>query len=317
MVVAQHAATRTKTRPQVATWGVGLFTVFVAWFGARTLVGHGVLGASLAAGRVQLVGPYLLVTVLAVLVCERVWPAEPRPLLSRGHLQDATFFVLYATMVVPLMTFMSVGFAALLGTYGSWVEAPWTAAWPRWALVTVTLILMDLCNWLAHWADHRYIALWRLHAVHHTQEEISVLTSFRAHPIVHVTGFLLATIPVVALTGFHPLAPVLITLYLCLGTVTHANLRWSFGPLGKILVSPTYHRMHHAVDAPAGANLGVVLTIWDVMTHRADFAESGASVARTGLPGRPLRIEQTERSWRPLGLLGHQLVQPFSRKGDT
>src|ERR1700761_1499127 len=110
MVVAQLSVTRIRTWPPFATCGIGIGTVLVAWFGARTLMRDGALGSSMAAGRVQLVGPLLLVTVLAVAVCERLWPAERRPLLARGHLQDAFFFVLYAALVVPLMTFMSVGF---------------------------------------------------------------------------------------------------------------------------------------------------------------------------------------------------------------
>jgi hypothetical protein len=52
-----------------------------------------------------------------------------------------------------------------------------------------------------------------INALHHSQEELSVLTSFRAHPLMHTTGFLLATIPVVALMPARPIAPVLITIY--------------------------------------------------------------------------------------------------------
>jgi sterol desaturase/sphingolipid hydroxylase (fatty acid hydroxylase superfamily) len=125
-----------------------------------------------------------------------------------------------------------------------------------------------------------------------------------------VTGFMLATIPVVALTGFHPLAPVLITVYLCLGTLTHANVPWDFGPLGKVIVSPVYHRQHHALGGPPGANLGVVLTVWDVMAHRAVFPAASPVPVRTGLIDRPLRIEQMEGEGT-VSLLLHQLTEPF------
>jgi sterol desaturase/sphingolipid hydroxylase (fatty acid hydroxylase superfamily) len=171
---------------------------------------------------------------------------------------------------------------------------------------------MDACNWLAHWADHRLAPLWRLHAVHHTQEEVSVLTSFRAHPLVHIIEFFLATVPVVALTGFHPLAPVLITAYLCLGTLTHANVPWTFGPLGRVFVSPAYHRLHHSVDCPPGANLGVVLAIWDVLNRRAVFPRCGEPACATGLKGRPLAVEQMGGRWRPVPLMVNQLLEPFS-----
>jgi sterol desaturase/sphingolipid hydroxylase (fatty acid hydroxylase superfamily) len=170
---------------------------------------------------------------------------------------------------------------------------------------------MDGANWLAHWADHRITALWRFHAVHHSQEELSVLTSFRAHPLVHTTGFFLATIPVLVLMGDRPVAPVLITLYVCLGTLPHANVRWSFGPVGRLLVSPAYHRIHHAIGAPDGANLGIVLTIWDVLSSRAVFPVAGAAVSETGLDGRPLAVEQSDPRGH-LPLLVGQLVDPFT-----
>src|SRR5689334_21522124 len=54
----------------------------------------------------------------------------------------------------------------------------------------------------------------------------------------HTTGFLLATLPVVALMPARPIAPVLITIYVCIGTLQHANLRWTFGPVGRVRVSP-------------------------------------------------------------------------------
>jgi len=270
----------------------------------------------MAAGRDELAAPALIALVLSVLVCEQLWPAERRKALARGHVHDACFFLVYAVAVVPLMTLLGVGFAGLLGDHARWIEAPWTASWPRWVVVVVTLAAMDGCNWLAHFADHRIATLWRFHAVHHSQEELSVLTSFRAHPFVHTTGFLLATVPVVALTGDHPMAAVLITAYVCLGTLPHANVPWSFGPIGKIFVSPAYHRLHHSADGPAGANLGIVLTVWDVLARRAVFPRCGDPVCRTGLAGRPLDIEQTRAGGR-VSLLLAQLAGPFVTTGRS
>ena len=214
------------------------------------------------------------------------------------------------------MTLLGVGFASLLGAHTKWIEAPWTASWPRWIVVAVTLVAMDACNWLAHWADHRIDTLWRFHAVHHSQEELSVLTSFRAHPLVHTTGFLLATVPVVALTGDRALAAVLITTYVCLGTLPHANVRWSFGPVGRIIVSPAYHRIHHSIGgptAPTSASCSPYGTCW----HGAlVFPRAGDPVCRTGLAGRPLEVEQAQVRSRPVSLLAAQLVRPFLNTGS-
>jgi sterol desaturase/sphingolipid hydroxylase (fatty acid hydroxylase superfamily) len=114
----------------------------------------------------------------------------------------------------------------------------------------------------------------------------------------------------VVLMPARPIAPVLITIYVCIGTLQHANLRWTFGPLGRVIVSPAYHRLHHAPDTQ-GLNLGVVLTIWDVLTRRARFPARGDAVGRTGLDGRPVPVEQADAAGPALLLLAEQLIEPF------
>ena len=205
-------------------------TVFILWVAVAELLRQGRLETVLSAGRAELAAPLLVALVVLTGICERIWPAERRQVLARGHVQDACFLALHATVVIPLMTLLSVGAAALIDDHARWIEVRSTEAWPAWLLIPLTVVAMDGANWLAHYADHRLDALWRFHALHHSQEELSVLTSFRAHPLMHTTGFLLATIPVVALMPARPIAPALITIYVCVGTLQHANLRWTFGP---------------------------------------------------------------------------------------
>ncbi|HCZ13084.1 MAG TPA: hypothetical protein DHV85_00490 [Candidatus Accumulibacter sp.] len=52
--------------------------------------------------------------------------------------------------------------------------------------------------------------------------------------------------------------------------LSHVNARLSFGRIGELLlVSPRYHRWHHAIDLPAGrqyrfgCNFAILLPIWD------------------------------------------------------
>jgi sterol desaturase/sphingolipid hydroxylase (fatty acid hydroxylase superfamily) len=250
------------------------------------------------------------VLVVVTGICERIWPAERRGVLARGHVQDACFLALHAIVVIPLMTLLSVGAAALISRYAGWTELRPAQRWPIWLVVPLTVVAMDGANWLAHYADHRLGFLWRFHALHHSQEELSVLTSFRAHPLMHTTGFILAAVPVVALMPTRAIAPVVITIYVCIGTLQHANLRWTFGPAGRVLVSPAYHRLHHAPDIQE-VNLGVVLTIWDVLAGRARFPSRTAAAGRTGLDGRPVPVEQDNRARPVLLLMAGQLIEPF------
>ena len=297
-------------RPCLASFVVAGITALILWAAVASLLPQGQLGTVLSAGRAELAAPLLIGLVVATGICERIWPAERRPVLARGHVQDACYLTLHAIVVIPLMTLLSVGAAALIGDHAGWIELRSTERWPGWLLVPLTIVAMDFANWLAHYADHRLDALWRFHALHHSQEELSVLTSFRAHPLMHTTGFILATIPVVVLMPTRPIAPVLITIYVCIGTLQHANLRWTFGPLGRVIVSPAYHRLHHDRENQA-VNLGVVLTVWDVLTRCAVFPARGDAVGRTGLDGRPVPVEQDGPAGPALKLLAEQLIEPF------
>lgn len=135
-----------------------------------------------------------------------------------------------------------------------------------------------------------------------------------ATAVTHTTGFVLATIPVVVLLPGRPIAPVLITIYVCVGTLQHANLRLTFGPLGRVLVSPAYHRLHHDPDIQT-ANLGVVFTVWDVLAGFATFPSCHDAAGRTGLTGRPVPVEQDARRTPALLLVAGQLAEPFQARG--
>jgi sterol desaturase/sphingolipid hydroxylase (fatty acid hydroxylase superfamily) len=285
-------------------------TGLIMWVAVDALLSQGRLGTVLAAGRAELAAPLLVALVVATGICERIWPAERRPVLARGHVQDACYLALHCAVVIPLMTLLSVGAASLISGHARWLELRATAHWPAWLIIPLTVVAMDAANWLAHFADHKLEPLWRFHALHHSQEELSVLTSFRAHPLMHATGFILATIPVVALIPARAIAPVLITIYVCIGTLQHANLRWTFGPVGRVIVSPAYHRLHHATGNQA-VNLGVVLTIWDVLIGYARFPARRHLVGRTGLDGRPVPVEQDSPSRPALLLVADQLAEPF------
>ena len=314
MSVLQSQVRARATRLSAPSFALAAVTVAVLWAAVADLLRQGRLEAVLSAGRAELAAPLLVVLVVATGICERIWPAERRGVLARGHVVDACFLALHALVVIPLMTLLSVGAAVLLNRYAGWIELRSTQHCPVWLLVPLTVVAMDGANWLAHYADHKLGFLWRFHALHHSQEELSVLTSFRAHPLMHTTGFILAAVPVVALMPTRPIAPVVITIYVCLGTLQHANLRWTFGPVGRVVVSPAYHRLHHATDIQR-LNLGVVLTVWDVLAGRAAFPARGDAVGRTGLDGRPVPVEQDGSARPVLLLVAEQLIEPFQARG--
>jgi sterol desaturase/sphingolipid hydroxylase (fatty acid hydroxylase superfamily) len=286
------------------------FTVALVVVGLRGTSSGRSLLEMVSQGWARMLGPVILGFVGVVLMLERIRPAVRRPLLARGHLQDLAYLALYATAVVPLIVVVDFGFSQLVGHVAPWLTVPTLTFLPRLVVLGVALLLMDGVNWLAHWANHRWTPLWRFHAVHHSQEELSILTSFRAHPLVHAS-FVISVIPVVMLSSNTAVPATVITVYICLSSLPHANLRWTFGPLGRLFVSPAYHRLHHTTQGRLDVNLGTVLTIWDVATKRAVFPVRGAPPIPTGLSGRQVPVEQARSSHQPLDVLGIQLIEPF------
>ena len=155
-------------------------------------------------------------------------------------------------------------------------------------LVAVVLVLIDLANWASHVSNHRVDAFWRFHALHHSQEEMSILTSFRAHPLVH-TSFQLTAVPLIVLgTGGAVPATVLVG-YVVLST--HAARQRRLG-LRPVALRDRQPGIPPAAPRPrptgAGVNLGTVLVLWDVLAGLAVFpGRDGASAAGDGRRGWP------------------------------
>ncbi|HEX9504994.1 MAG TPA: sterol desaturase family protein, partial [Acidimicrobiia bacterium] len=267
-------------------------------------------GDSATTHRVVVAGPVTLAIIGVFLVVERVWPAQPQPLVSRGHRQDLLYTVLNATILVPILTGLALAFTAVVRAAAPWIVLPRMGMLPRWGAIAVLLVAFDACNWFVHLAVHRVLPLWRFHELHHSQEDLSVLTVFRTHPLLHVP-YLVNLIPGVVLLANGSMSITMLVVYTAFVAFAHSNTRLGFGPLERVFVSPNYHRIHHQLDGPQDVNLGFVLTIWDQMFGRVVFPTEATVRADTGLPGRPLIVEHATPQARHLSVFAAQLVAPF------
>jgi sterol desaturase/sphingolipid hydroxylase (fatty acid hydroxylase superfamily) len=213
-------------------------------------------------------------------------------------------------LVAPLVVALSLSFAELARKSLPWVVVPHFGLVPRWIVIALIFVAMDGCNWLAHLANHRIRMLWRFHEVHHSQEDMSVLTVFRTHPLIHVS-YLISLVPGIVLLANGAVSTTLLVVYAAVVAFEHSNTNLGYGVLERIFVSPNYHRIHHQLDGPQDVNLGFALTIWDQLSHRAYFPTAETIRADTGLPGRPLLVEQALERPHHLKVFVAQLVGPF------
>jgi sterol desaturase/sphingolipid hydroxylase (fatty acid hydroxylase superfamily) len=102
------------------------------------------------------------------------------------------------------------------------------------------------------------------------------------------------------LLGFRPAAVGLaVMIRQAYSAFTHANVRLSFGRLGRLFVSPHQHRWHHSDDpAMAGRNFANILAVLDVLGGTWTVPERQPE--SFGIRGEPV----------PKGFVG-QMVAPF------
>jgi sterol desaturase/sphingolipid hydroxylase (fatty acid hydroxylase superfamily) len=298
--------------PACAIVGVAAVLVGIGWsnrWGGANFVG------SMTTLRAIVMGPLTLIFLGVFLVVERLRPAQRRPIFARGYRQDVLYTVLNATLVVPLVIALSLSFSEVARKSLPWIVLPKFGTVPRWGAIAVIFVAMDGLNWFAHLANHRVQMLWRFHELHHSQEDMSVLTVFRTHPLIHVS-YLIALIPGIVLLANGALPTTLLVIYGGSVAFAHSNTNLGFGPLGRIFVSPNFHRIHHKLDGPQDVNLGFALTIWDQLFGRAVFPTPETIRTDTGLPGRPLRVEQATERPHHLSVFATQLVAPFRPMHD-
>ena len=289
---------------------IAVVAAVLAGIGWRAGFGGEDLGASVAGVRGIAIGPVSMVIVGVFLVVERVRPAQRRPLVARGHRQDLLYTIFNAAVVLPLVAVLTVSFSMAARKVAPWIILPKVGLVPHWIAVAVIFVAMDGCNWFAHLANHRNRMLWRFHELHHSQEDMSVLTVFRTHPLIHVS-YLIALVPGIVLLANGGLTTTLLVIYGAIVAFAHSNTNLGFGPLERLFVSPNFHRIHHKLDGPQDVNLGFALTIWDQLFGRAVFPTADTIRTDTGLPGRPLVVEQAGLRPRHLAVFAAQLVAPF------
>jgi sterol desaturase/sphingolipid hydroxylase (fatty acid hydroxylase superfamily) len=176
---------------------------------------------------------------------------------------------------------------------------------PAWAQLVVCLTLVDLLSYWSHRLRHHPL-FFPLHAVHHSAEELDWLAAARMHPLDEIVDNVAISVPVLLL-GPEP------WVFLVLGPITllytlfsHAAVDLPLGPLRLVVVSPAFHRLHHAADVP-GVNYAGMLSLWDRLFGTFRDPESNAdAAART-----PLRFGLGEQHLAPT--LHDHLVAPVRR----
>src|SRR5439155_16903362 len=115
-------------------------------------------------------------------------------------------------------------------------EGVWALA-GRGATFLAVVFLGDFVSYWRHRLEHTHW-LWPAHAIHHSDTEVTWLTLARFHPVNRAVTASVDIAPL-ALLGFPAWALIaneILRHYY--GEFIHADFPWTYGPLGRLFVSP-------------------------------------------------------------------------------
>jgi sterol desaturase/sphingolipid hydroxylase (fatty acid hydroxylase superfamily) len=195
------------------------------------------------------------------------------PLLTMQYkktkLRHAAVNLAFTGMHLVIHTFLAI----LIVMIADWTKAHnfglthWLGANVAVTIILACLVLDFFGGWLVHWVEHKVPLFWRVHIIHHADNNVDVTTGLRHHPLESVfrgiffmMGIFIGGIPMYAVMIYQ-------TFLVFFTAFTHANI--SLPPaldrfLSYLFVSPNMHKVHHHWKQPyTDTNYGAVFSIWD------------------------------------------------------
>ena len=133
-----------------------------------------------------------------------------------------------------------------------------------WIVILCALIVQDFTGYWLHRLNHRVNIFWNRHVIHHSSEEFNLSCALRQSISQTFNYAAILMIPA-ALLGipayiFAILGPV----HLFMQFWYHTRLIDKMGILEYILVTPSHHRVHHAINPEyIDKNYGQIFIFWD------------------------------------------------------
>ncbi|MBK7875111.1 MAG: sterol desaturase family protein [Planctomycetes bacterium] len=193
---------------------------------------------------------------------ERLRPARRVDRRAHGRL-DVLCFGLAVVMSRISTSSVEAALPALAGEESLTALAA-LRAWPSWLKLIAAIVVVDFLLYWLHRAQHRFELLWRTHSFHHSVDQLWWFSGFR-------TSFLhslLYNVPqaIVPLFVFQ-LSPLAAGLGFAFGVLVqlweHSNVDVDIGILRHVVITPKYHRIHHAAIEPQNKNFAPILALWD------------------------------------------------------
>jgi sterol desaturase/sphingolipid hydroxylase (fatty acid hydroxylase superfamily) len=250
----------------------------------------------------------LAVFAVAVVLLEAGLGRDPRRYLSPHFRTDTLYMIFAVSGVYAFLVWRPVLHAFQAGIrHIPFLPLNLLEGLPEAVQFAGFLLVVDFVRYWKHRWMHASGFLWAFHSVHHTQEQLTFMTSYRFHVLDllldSAISFAIGLLLGVPASLWLPATLILIWYQ----SLQHSDLNWSYGALDRVLVSPRFHSVHHSVDPQHyGSNFGMLLSLWDTLFGTAvpnprrpsAYGVSGLHVEESFLSQLvlPFRILATTRS---------------------
>ncbi|HAA17036.1 MAG TPA: sterol desaturase [Cytophagales bacterium] len=135
-----------------------------------------------------------------------------------------------------------------------------------WLTYVIGFIVIDFAGYWIHRLDHSVNFFWNEHHVHHSSEEFNLACALRQSISKFFTFTALLYIPAAVVGVPHQVIAILAPLHLFAQFWYHTRHIGKMGWLEYILITPSQHRVHHAINPEyLDKNLGQIFSWWDRM----------------------------------------------------
>jgi len=164
---------------------------------------------------------------------------------------------------------------------------------PGILVYVAAFIALDFAGYWVHRIEHRYNIFWNFHIIHHSSEEFNLACALRQSISEIIKIFSVFLLPAALLGVPAKVIAIVAPIQLFAQFWYHTRHIDKMGWLEKIIVTPSHHRVHHAINKEyIDKNFSQIFIVWDKLF--GTFQQELAGV-------QPVYgITRPARTWNPV-----------------
>jgi sterol desaturase/sphingolipid hydroxylase (fatty acid hydroxylase superfamily) len=161
--------------------------------------------------------------------------------------------------------------------------------------IIIAFFVIDFYGYWSHRLAHQINFLWNKHAIHHSSEEFNLSCALRQSISSFVNLFTFLLLPAALLGVPAKVIAITLPIHLFLQFWYHTKHIKKLGGLEKIIVTPSHHRVHHAINPEyMDKNHGQIFIFWDKLfgtfQEELDDVPAVFGITRPAQTWNPFRI---------------------------